>query len=167
MGRANVYARCAVIACALNLAGCALPRHEVRPNDPLEVIPANWIDLRGAPFVARIVGPKAILLNQTKSSFKEVDVGYVRQEVATTRVVASLFGQSILDSAWRPGGHVEGLLRMVNNIDFYIATQMKYIGRDILKRCSEDSRIAVIKAVSVDGREWSADGTLWKAKNTR
>jgi hypothetical protein len=129
-----------LLALALASAGCHVRKPEPRPAlGPLEVIHHNCIDLPDAPFVARTIGPKAILLNRTKSSFIQVQVGCVRQEGATARVVESLFMQLISDGAWRPGDHVEDLLRDVNSIDYYIANQKKSTGSDhILKPCPDD-----------------------------
>ena len=152
---------------ALAAIACRGPRADVRPPDPLEVIPQNWIDLPDAPFTAKLVDGRAVLVNVSKSWFDGVSVGCVRLDDSRTRVLQNLFESTIHDGSWGPGGRVEGLLRMVNNIDYYIANQMKYIGKDILRRCPDESRIAVIHAVSVDGGTWSADGSAWKAKNAQ
>jgi hypothetical protein len=123
--------------------------------DPLEVIPPAWVDLPEAPFVARVVLGRAVLVNRTNTTFEFVSTGCVRQAGGLARIVGGLFASLITDGAYAPGREVEGLLRIVNNIEHYMSLS------DFVKQCPADSRIAVTAASARSGYRWSAEGTPW------
>jgi hypothetical protein len=136
-------------------ASCGPSRQPVRSAsaDPLEVIPADWLHLPDAPFVARILRGKAVLVNRTSRWFDNLSSGCVIQRGNSAHVVGTLFGHRVFDSAWGPGDSVEGVLRMINNIDFYVAGYA-------VTRCPAGSRTAVTSA-SGTGNHWTAEGTSW------
>ena len=143
---------------------CGAPRPLTRPASPdaLEVIPSGWLDLPDAPFVAKMLGGKAVLVNRTRRTFDAVSTGCVSQQGRSAQVVGGLFDQRVFDSSWGPGDSVEGLLRMINNIDYYVGDLAKMTGRaDALKRCPDGSRIAVIAAAEGNQYRWTAEGTAW------
>jgi hypothetical protein len=141
-------------------SGCASRRTQ-GPPDPLDRIPAEWIELPDAPFVARMREGKAVLVNCTRHSFRRVAVGCVQERNQTVHVVGGLFQSEVYDSDWRHKRTVDGLLRMVNNIDWYVANQERILGRsDLIKRCQTGSRVAVT-AVRGDRHTWDANGTRW------
>ncbi len=91
----------AVALAALTACGCGAARS--RPAnapapDALEVIPARWVDLPQAPFVAKVVHGKADLFNRTERSFDRLKFGCVVEEQGMTRVVSELFGIDVHDS---------------------------------------------------------------------
>jgi len=141
-------------------AGCAAKRVP-GPRDHLERIPAEWIELPDAPFVARMQDGKAVLVNQTRHAFTRVSVGCVQERNQTVHVVGELFRWEVNDGAWAHQEAVEGLLSMVNNIDFYVANQERILGRSgLVKRCQTRSRVAVITAGG-DRHVWDANGSRW------
>jgi len=152
-----------LVAVAFGVSACA---HQVEsapaPPDPLERIPAEWIDLPEAPFVAQMQNGKAVLLNRATTQFNTVGVGCVVEKEGSVHVVRGLFSQDVCDAYYRPGQPVVGLLWMVNNIDRYIADQQRNFGRtDLIQRCSPGNRIAVVSAGLRGQSEWSAAGTPW------
>jgi len=164
-GRPTALLRRTCLMCGLAVAfgACAQPRHlKTTGGAPLERIPADWIDLPKAPFVATIVDGKAVLVNRSTASFDSVAAGCVVEDDGAVRIVGELFSQDISHGAYAPGGRVEGLLPMVNNIDWYVANQGRIIGRcDLIKRCPEGSNTALIRARLRDKQEWSAARTPW------
>ena len=144
-----------------SLSSCA---HKVEstptPPDPLEHIPSNWIDLPHAPFVAQMQKGKAVLIHRARTRLNTVGTGCVTEQNGSVLVVSELFGQDISDSYYAPGRPVEGLLRMVNNLDWYVANQLRLTGRtDLLDQWPPGSRIAVVSAGLRGEHEWSAAGT--------
>jgi len=132
------------------------------PPDPLERVPVDWIDLPGSPFVARMVGAEAVLLNRSSKTFSGVTVGCVLEKGGKVVVAHSLFSISIFDSAFTPGSTVTRVLRDVNNLDWFVANQRGLFGfTDVLKPCPEGARTAVTAAVGRDVMDWSAAGTSW------
>ena len=130
--------------------------------DPLETIPQGWVDLPDAPFVAQLAGGKAVLLNRSGRDFNSVSAGCVVEQNGRVRVVGGLFAMDVVDGVYSPGTRVEGLLRMVNNIDWYVENAGKSFGTPgLIKRCADGERIAVTKAALRGTYQWSADGTLW------
>jgi hypothetical protein len=119
--------------------------------DPLEVIPADWLDLPDAPFVAKVVGGQAVLVNRGDRPLDSVSTGCVQQDGRAVRVVGELFSSQVFDSTFAPGKHVEGLLRMVNNIDHYIEFYSKSLP-NLVKRCPAKSRVAVTAARAADAQ---------------
>lgn len=154
----------AILLLAVLPAGC---HHRSRavpiPPDPLDVVPSKWIDLAESPFVAAIRNGKAVLINRTQRSWDSVAVGCVVRKDAAVLVVGELFGATVHDSLYRPGGVVGGLLQMVNNIDYYVANEQRLIGRTgLIRPCRDDERIALTSAALGVEYRWSADGTRWE-----
>jgi hypothetical protein len=123
--------------------------------DPLEVIPRTWVDLPEAPFGARVVLGRAVLVNRSNTTFESVSTGCVREDGGRARIVGSLFGSLTTDGAFTPSGEVEGLLRILNNIEHYMSLS------DFSKQCPAESRMAVTAASARSGYRWSAEGTPW------
>jgi hypothetical protein len=92
-------------------------------------------------------------VNRTSRWFDNLSSGCVIQRGNSAHVVGTLFGHRVFDSAWGPGDSVEGVLRMINNIDFYVAGYA-------VTRCPAGSRTAVTSA-SGTGNHWTAEGTSW------
>ena len=153
----------ATLVLASFLSGCHhRPGGSAISQNPLEVIPAKWVDVPESPFVAAIRSGKAVLVNRTDRSWDSVSTGCIVRQEGAVRVAGQLFSQSIDDNIFRPGGLVEGLLPMINNIDYYVANEERIIGRTgVIRRCSDDARIGVTAAALRDEYRWSADGTAW------
>lgn len=146
---------------ALAAACGSTTKVDTRP-DPLERIPADWIDLPEAPFVADVRAGKAVLVNRTQDSFNRVTAGCVVRQGVSARVVGQLFSVDISDSVWGPGREVEGLLRDVNNIDYYVASQERLGGRkELIKPCPPGASTAVTGAALRGRHMWVAEGTKW------
>ncbi len=109
-----------------------------------------------------MIDGKSVLVNRSSESFDSVAAGCVVEDDGAVRIVGELFGQDIFDGTYGPGAAVVGLLPMVNNIDWYVANQGRIIGRrDLVRRCPEGSKTAVIRARLRDKQEWSAARTSW------
>lgn len=126
----------------------------------MEVIPVDWIDLPEAPFVAGVVRGEAVLINRSGRTLDSVALGCVQPHGNTVIVVGQLFAQDVKDGRFEPGGHVKGLLRSVNKIDYYVSLYAR-ISPDLLKRCVAESKVAVIAAGRRPDYRWSAAGTAW------
>ena len=115
-----------------------------------------------APFVAQMRKGKAVLVNRTPESFNTLTSGCVVEQGGSVHVLQQLFGLDLFDSQWGPGAVVEGLLRDLNNIDWYVANQERVIGRTgVITRCPSGAKFALIAASLRDGHRWVADGTKW------
>jgi hypothetical protein len=149
----------AIVAALASIAflGCG-GRHHVNTEpavDPLEVVPASWIDLPDAPFVASVVDGTSVLLNRSNRSFDEIETGCVVEQDGRTRVVGRLFTTRVDDAVFAPNRTVGGVLRTLNNLDYYVK-------RSDVKPCPEAASLAVIRAQYSRGQgEWSAEGTTW------
>jgi hypothetical protein len=142
---------------------CGSPAKPIQDRpDPLERIPTDWIDLPEAPFVAEMRKGKAVLVNRTRQAFNTVSTGCVVEEGGAVRVVGALFSMDVFDSELKPGQEVEGLLRMVNNIDWYVANEEQMGLKGVFKRCPPEARTAVTAAGHRDRHKWVAQGTKWK-----
>ena len=119
------------------------------------------MDLPEAPFVAEMRGGKAVLVNRTRESFNTVSTGCVVEEGGDVRVVGTLFSMDVFDSDWKPGQPLEGLLRMVNNIDWYVANEERMGLKGMIKWCPSGARPAVTAAGHRDRHKWFAQGTKW------
>ena len=131
---------------SLSLAACATA---TRSKEPAAQIPANWIDLPGAPFVARIVGRKAVLVNRSNQTYTMVTTGCIVNDAGKVRVLWQDLSAHIFDSSWKPGAHVEGLLRL-DRVEDSVAIQP----------CDPKASTAVT-SVWGPGGYWRADGTAW------
>jgi hypothetical protein len=144
-----------------SVASSALIRgSQTQTSDDLETIPARWIDLPEAPFVARMLKDKAVLVNRADRAFDTVYTGCVIPHQGRADVVGQLFIQSVSDGEYGPGDAVNGLLRMLNNLPFYIRN-------GDAKPCPEGAYFAVTGAASRDGHGWKADGTPWPVNRDR
>jgi hypothetical protein len=150
----------AALLIAAALVSCA--RVTLPQPDPFERLPDIWVDLPAAPFVARLVGPKAILVNRSKHTFDTVVVGCVLERNGHVVVVSRLMATEIFDSRWRPRDHVEGLLASIN-VRLTPEYQQRYGGQpDAMKACpAEATGIAVVSASMRGAEQWAADGTPW------
>jgi hypothetical protein len=150
-----------VLVGGIAVASCALG-HGTPAYDRRERIPTRWVDLPDAPFVARMVGQQAVLINRTARTFDRVEAGCVRRVAGRVQVVGQLFATSMHDSAWTPGSHVDGLLSMVNNVDFYIADQKRMFGgKSNIEKCADDAHSALVSASYGAEYRWNAEGTPW------
>lgn len=137
------------------VAGSVLIREAQKDTpEPLERIPARWIDLPEAPFVARMVKDKAVLVNRTDRAFDVVSTGCVIPQQGRVRVVGKLFSQTISHGAYGPGDTVEGLLAMLNNLAFYVRIE-------VAEPCPRGVYFAVTGASRQDRHTWDADRTRW------
>jgi hypothetical protein len=114
----------------------------------LETIPLAWIDVPDAPFVARMRRGRAVLVNRSRQVFKSVSTGCVVERSGYVTVVSGLFSSDIDHGGYGSGSQVEGLLRIINNIDVYLPTWGPVAG---LRRCEPAARVAVIGASHDDG----------------
>lgn len=119
-----------------------------------KTIPANWIDLPEAPFVAATHKGAAALLNRSKRTFVTVAIGCVQQEGAVAKIEHELFGYHVDDGTIPPGEFVDSLLQTVNIIEFYELAAGA-------RRCPQSTRSAVTGATEANGAKWSANGTPW------
>jgi hypothetical protein len=149
------------------LLGCGAGSSHRLTADPLERIPATWIDLPEAPFVARRVRGLAVLVNRSNRVFDRLTLGCVVQREGKVRTVGELFAMEVSDGLFGPGREVEGFLRMVNNIDWYVANQPRIVGGDdVIRPCPANAKTALVTASLGPGRtapahSWSAEGTDW------
>ena len=93
-------------------------------------------------------------MNRSKRSFNEVETGCVVEREGRTGVVARLFTLRVDDAVYAPKHGVEGVLRTLNNLDYYVK-------RGDVEPCPRDARFAVIRARYSRGGAWVADGTPW------
>jgi hypothetical protein len=78
-----LYRYVLIVLCLLTTSlGCrgGTPPVKAAP-DPLETIPTRWIDLPEAPFVARVVDGKALLVSRTGQHFDWVESGCVADHI--------------------------------------------------------------------------------------
>lgn len=130
-------------------------------QDPLEVIPASWLDLPEAPFIAKVVLGRAVLVNRGERLLDSVSTGCVRRDGDKARVLGELFAAQVSDGVYAPGGHVEGLLRLLNKLRYDVEFSAKSFP-DLMTQCPADSRFAVTAAAASFSRHrWSAEGTRW------
>jgi hypothetical protein len=107
-----------------------------------------------APFVARMVGGKAVLVNRADRAFDVVHTGCVIPQQGRARVVGRLFSQTLSHGAYGPGDAVKGLLTMFNNLAFYIRIE-------VAEPCPDRAYFAVTGASLRDRHTWDADRTPW------
>jgi hypothetical protein len=132
------------------------------PQDPRDAVPAAWLDLPDAPFVTKMVRGKAVLVNRSDRTWSSVVTGCLTNERGTARVVGTLFDQEATDEGFVPGDTVVGLLRMVNDIDIYLAVQAKLGPRGtMIVPCPPGANAGLVRATAANSVHWSAEGKAW------
>jgi hypothetical protein len=122
-----------------------------------DYIPARWVDLPEAPFVAEMRGGEALLVARSKQLFSEVTVGCVVAVEGKTNVVADLIMTTMTHGSFGPQWPVKGLLASLNNPKVF-----DHLGN--ASRCPADSYFAVTGAGGDETPNrvtWNAQGTKW------
>ena len=120
---------------------------------PFDYIPARWVDLPDAPFVARMRGHKALLVARSKDRFTAIGIGCVRRNRGRTHVIAELVNLFVSHGFFGPGWPVETPFNDLNNPELYADLNRK-------KRCPAESFLAITSAGGI-GPLWNAEGTRW------
>jgi hypothetical protein len=141
-----------IAAAVIFVAACVHRRLPDTPA-PFDYIPARWVDLPDAPFVAQVRGTKALLVARSKDSFTHIEIGCVRPLAGRTDVVAAIVGIQVSDGVFGPGWPVETPFNDLNNPEVYAQLDSK-------KRCPADSYFAIVRAGGL-GPEWNAEGGPW------
>ena len=144
------------IAVALVVAAACAHRRLADTSDPFDYIPARWVDLPEAPFVARMRGNKALLVARSKERFRGVGIGCVRTKGGRTHVIADLVELTVTDGFFGPGWPVETPFNDLNNPQIFAELNRK-------SRCPADSYWAITRAGGI-GPVWNAGGTKWPVK---
>ena len=71
-----------------------------------------------------------------------------------THVAAKLFNVGTSHGGFGPKGPIDGLLRTLNNLAYYVKTS------DI-KPCDPNAYMAIVRASLATREIWSAEGTPW------
>ena len=146
--------RLLLVLLAIVLSACA--REVVTPIPrPFDYIPARWVDLPEAPFVAKMRGDKALLIARSWRSFSHVAVGCVVPAEGKTKVLTDLVATLTTHGSFGPQWPVDGLLASLNNPEVYTR---------LTKQCPGHGYFAVTRASGGERARritWSAEGTKW------
>ena len=117
--------------------------------DPLETIRTRWIDLPEAPFVARVVDGKALLVSRTGQYFDDIMTGCVVELEGRAHVIGQLLGQHIFHGVYGPKSPIKDLLRMHNALPHDT------------KPCDPDAYMAIVRVSLTIKQVWTAEETPW------
>jgi hypothetical protein len=123
------------------------------PSEP-ETIPAYWIDLPEAPWVARIVIEMFSLVNRSDKTLLSIEIGCVVEDEGKVRIVTPWYRLDTFHVGWVPGQAIPNPLRAMGNLD-------DFAKRNRIPPCPAEGRFAVIGARATDDSRWSAAGTPW------
>lgn len=130
-----------------------------RVPDPIPpaTIPAQWIDLPGAPAAAeyRLVDNvnQAVLVNRSSKGIQSVAFGCVAlEENKKTRVLNGLIGQGRTHGGVRPGSYYEPFQALNGPLNRWTDEKMG---------CEGAAKMTLIEARFDDGSIWKADGIDW------
>ena len=132
-----------------------------RNPPPPATVPAQWIDLPGAPLAAeyRVVDSlnQAVLVNRSSKGVEMILVGCVTlDENSKTRVGHTLMGVGLNHGGIRPGSYYQPFSLLNGPRSFWTDEKMGCEGAD---------KMTVIQALFDDGTKWKADGTAWVVRS--
>jgi hypothetical protein len=124
---------------------------------PPPTIPAQWIDLPGAPAAAeyRVVEGvnQAVLVNRSSKGIELVMFGCVALEAnKKTRVLYGLLGQGMNHGGARPGYYYQPFQALNGPLNRWTDEKMG---------CEGAAKMTLIEARFDDGSTWKADGIDW------
>ena len=134
------------------------PRREPIPaRIPPATIPAQWVDLPGAPAAAeyRVIQGvnEAVLVNRSTKGIEMVAYGCVALEGdGKTRVLHSLGGEGVNHGGVRPGSHYTPFVRLNGPLNRWTDEKMG---------CEGAAKMTLIEARFDDRTQWKADGIDW------
>lgn len=124
---------------------------------PPATIPAQWVDLPGAPAAAeyRVIQgvSEAVLVNRSAKGIEMVSFGCVALEGdKKVRVLYSLIGQGLNHGGVRPGSYYQPFTRLNGPLNNWTDEKMG---------CDGAAKMTLIEAVFDDRSTWKADGIDW------
>lgn len=134
------------------------PRRERIPEPiPPATIPAQWVDLPGAPAAAeyRVIQGvnEAVLVNRSTKGIEMVAYGCVALEGdGKTRVLHGLGGEGVNHGGVRPGSHYSPFVRLNGPLNRWTDEKMG---------CEGAAKMTLIEAMFDDRSKWKADGIDW------
>lgn len=137
------------------------PRRETIPKRiPPATIPAQWVDLPGAPAAAeyRVIQGvnEAVLVNRSTKGIEMVAYGCVALEGnGKTRVLHPLGGEGVNHGGVRPGSHYSPFVRLNGPLNRWTDEKMG---------CEGAAKMTLIEAMFDDRTTWKADGIDWTGK---
>ena len=138
-----------------------LHREPARPQASKPItpatIPAQWVDLPGAPAAAeyRVIGGinRAVLANRSDKSISGVMFGCVALEGnGKTRMLYGLIGQSLSHGGVRPGAYFDVFVPLNGPLNRWTDEKMG---------CEGAAKMTLIEATFEDRSKWKADGIDW------
>ena len=139
----------------------AMPRQEpARKPDPIPAatIPAQWVDLPGAPAAAEyreVDGVnQAVLVNRSSKGIEMVLFGCVLlEDNKKVRALNGLMGQGLNHGGVRPGSYYRPFNMLNGPLNRWTDDKMG---------CEGAAKMTVTEAVFDDGSTWKADGINWQ-----
>jgi hypothetical protein len=134
------------------------PRREPIPAPrPPATIPAQWVDLPGAPAASeyRVIQGvnEAVLINRSTKVIRTVMFGCVALEGdGKVRVLYGLVGEGRSHGGVGPGRYFQPFLTLTGPLNRWTDEKMG---------CEGAAKMTLIKATFEDHTEWKADGTVW------
>lgn len=130
------------------------------PRIPPAKIPAQWVDLPGAPAAAeyRVIEGvnEAVLVNRSTKGIEMVMFGCVELEGnGKTRVLHGLLGQGRNHGGVRPGSYYEPFVVLNGPLNRWTDEKMG---------CEGAAKMTMIEAQFDDRSKWKADGIDWTGK---
>ena len=127
-----------------------------RPSPP-PTIPAQWVDLPGAPAAAEyreVDGVnQAVLVNRSTKPIRSVMFGCVTlEDNKRTRVLYGLIGEGRTHGGAGPGAYFTTFAALNGPLNRWTDEKMG---------CEGAAKMTLIEAGFVDGSKWKADGTDW------
>ena len=133
-----------------------VPRWARDPVPPA-TIPAQWVDLPGAPAAAenRVIEGvnEAVLVNRSAKGIESVMFGCVAlEDNGKVRVLYGLRGEGLNHGGVRPGRYYKSFLALNGPLNRWT---------DEKTSCEGAAKMTLIEARFDDGSMWTADGTDW------
>jgi tetratricopeptide (TPR) repeat protein len=124
---------------------------------PPATIPAQWVDLPGAPAAAeyRVIAgvSEAVLVNRSSRGIGAVAFGCVAlEDNKKVRVLYGLGGEGLTHGGVRPGSYYQPLARLNGPLNRWTDEKMG---------CEGAAKMTLIEAMFDDGSTWKADGIDW------
>jgi len=124
---------------------------------PPAVIPAQWVDLPGAPAAAeyRVIGGvnQAVLANRTSKGIEMVMFGCVAlEDNKKVRVLYGLMGQGLNHGGVRPGSYYQPFSYLNGPLNRWTDEKMS---------CEGAAKMTLIEAMMDDRTIWKADSANW------
>lgn len=155
-GRLQEAEACRESASRLWAAPSREPARVTSPIPPA-VIPAQWVDLPGAPAAAeyRVVDGmnQAVLANRTSKGIEMVMFGCVGlEDNKKVRVLYGLMGQGLNHGGVRPGSYYQPFQALNGPLNRWTDEKMN---------CEGAAKMTLIEALFDDRTTWKADGIDW------